>query len=125
MRIFVYEWATGGGLVEEPGPLPVTLLREGAAMIGALAPRLLRPEYRLTLDEAADYELLRRIYETLYRPGEPVDVIEALAYLDAHPEVARINAHVQQKTGNLYAQELAARVLAAQGGEGRAKRPAG
>lgn len=36
MQIFVYEWATGGGLVEEPGPLPTSLAREGAAMIGAL-----------------------------------------------------------------------------------------
>jgi hypothetical protein len=40
-------------------------------------------------------------------------VVEALAFLDAHPEIARINAHVQQKTGNLYAQELDGRVLAA------------
>jgi predicted ATP-grasp superfamily ATP-dependent carboligase len=37
MHIFLYEWATGGGLVEEPGALPPSLLREGAAMIGALA----------------------------------------------------------------------------------------
>src|SRR5690242_2487539 len=37
MKIFLYEWATGGGLVEEPGPLPASLVREGAAMIGALA----------------------------------------------------------------------------------------
>jgi predicted ATP-grasp superfamily ATP-dependent carboligase len=37
MRIFLYEWATGGGLVDEPGALPVSLLREGAAMIAALA----------------------------------------------------------------------------------------
>lgn len=44
MRIFLYEWATGGGLVEEPGPLPASLLREGAAMIGALAADLLRIE---------------------------------------------------------------------------------
>jgi spore coat polysaccharide biosynthesis protein SpsF len=78
-----------------------------------LDPRLLRPEFRLTLDEAADYELLKRIYSALYHNGKPVDVIEALAYLDTHPEVSRINAHVQQKTGNLYAQELDRRVLAA------------
>jgi predicted ATP-grasp superfamily ATP-dependent carboligase len=44
MQIFLYEWATGGGLVEEPGPLPASLLREGAAMIGALAGDLLRIE---------------------------------------------------------------------------------
>jgi tyramine---L-glutamate ligase len=37
MQIFVYEWATGGGLVEEHGTLPASLVREGSAMIGALA----------------------------------------------------------------------------------------
>ncbi len=37
MQIFVYEWATGGGLVEEHGALPTSLVREGAAMIGTLA----------------------------------------------------------------------------------------
>jgi predicted ATP-grasp superfamily ATP-dependent carboligase len=42
MRIFVYEWATGGGLVEEPGSLPSSLVREGAAMIGSLAADLAR-----------------------------------------------------------------------------------
>jgi tyramine---L-glutamate ligase len=42
MRIFLYEWATGGGLVEEPGQLPTSLVREGAAMIGALAADLVR-----------------------------------------------------------------------------------
>ncbi len=42
MRLFVYEWATGGGLVDEPGPLPVSLLREGTAMISALAADLVR-----------------------------------------------------------------------------------
>jgi predicted ATP-grasp superfamily ATP-dependent carboligase len=49
MRIFLYEWATGGGLVEEPGLLPASLVREGAAMMGALAADLLRVEgFRLT-----------------------------------------------------------------------------
>jgi tyramine---L-glutamate ligase len=42
MQIFVYEWATGGGLVEEPGPLPASLVREGSAMIGALVADLQR-----------------------------------------------------------------------------------
>lgn len=82
-----------------------------------LDPRLIRPEFRLTLDEAADYELLQRVYAALYREGKPVDVIEALAFLDAHPEIAAINAHVQQKTGNLYAEALDARVLAARRAE--------
>jgi hypothetical protein len=42
MHIFVYEWATGGGLVDAAGPVPGSLLREGAAMIGALAGDLAR-----------------------------------------------------------------------------------
>ena len=42
MHVFLYEWATGGGLVDEPGLVPASLVREGAAMIGALAADLLR-----------------------------------------------------------------------------------
>jgi predicted ATP-grasp superfamily ATP-dependent carboligase len=42
MHIFLYEWSTGGGLVGEPGALPASLVREGTAMIGALAADLVR-----------------------------------------------------------------------------------
>jgi predicted ATP-grasp superfamily ATP-dependent carboligase len=49
MHIFVYEWATGGGLVDAAGPVPGSLLREGAAMIGALAADLVRiPDFRVS-----------------------------------------------------------------------------
>jgi predicted ATP-grasp superfamily ATP-dependent carboligase len=44
MQIFLYEWATGGGLIEEPGALPASLVREGAAMISAVAADLVRIE---------------------------------------------------------------------------------
>jgi predicted ATP-grasp superfamily ATP-dependent carboligase len=37
MRLFLYEWITGGGLVEESGRLPASLLAEGSAMVAALA----------------------------------------------------------------------------------------
>jgi tyramine---L-glutamate ligase len=37
MHILLYEWATGGGLVDEPGALPASLLREGLAMVNAVA----------------------------------------------------------------------------------------
>lgn len=42
MHVFLYEWATGGGLVEEPGALPTSLVREGSAMVTAVAADLLR-----------------------------------------------------------------------------------
>ena len=37
MYVFLYEWITGGGLVEQPGRLPASMLAEGSAMISALA----------------------------------------------------------------------------------------
>jgi predicted ATP-grasp superfamily ATP-dependent carboligase len=37
MHVFLYEWVTGGGLAEQPGRLPASLLAEGSAMISALA----------------------------------------------------------------------------------------
>lgn len=82
-------------------------------------PGLYRPDFRLTLDEPADYEVLKAIYEALYREGEPVGVAEALRFLEAHPEIAAKNAQVMQKQGNLYAQELDARVLASRDRSGR------
>jgi predicted ATP-grasp superfamily ATP-dependent carboligase len=42
MHVFLYEWATGGGLVDEPGSPPGSLLREGTAMVRALAGDLAR-----------------------------------------------------------------------------------
>jgi predicted ATP-grasp superfamily ATP-dependent carboligase len=37
MHIFLYEWITGGALVDEAGRLPASMLAEGSAMIQALA----------------------------------------------------------------------------------------
>ena len=37
MHVFLYEWITGGALVDEAGRLPASMLAEGSAMIQALA----------------------------------------------------------------------------------------
>lgn len=42
MHFFLYEWCTGGGLVNEPGALPASLVREGAALAGVVAADLIR-----------------------------------------------------------------------------------
>src|SRR3990172_10656864 len=42
MHFFLYEWSSGGGLVNEPGALPASLVREGIALAGALAADLIR-----------------------------------------------------------------------------------
>jgi spore coat polysaccharide biosynthesis protein SpsF len=64
-----------------------------------LAPtKLDRPTLRLTVDEQADLELMRRVYAELYRPGHPIPLEAAVDLLDREPSWRGINAHVHQKT---------------------------
>jgi len=60
-------------------------------------PELLQGPYRMSVDVAADLEFMRRIYDELYQPGEPIDVRDAVRWLRDHPEVMAINAEVKQK----------------------------
>lgn len=75
MHIFVYEWATGGGLVDEPGPLPASLVREGAAMVAALVNDLQRiTGCRVTAFRDP------RIVQLTYGGCEIVDVLSSFAH---------------------------------------------
>lgn len=62
------------------------------------APHFLRhPEYRLTLDTEADYQLIKNIYEALY-PGKPAfDLYDITRFLEQEPELAVMNRHIAQK----------------------------
>ncbi len=62
---------------------------------------LLRPGYRLTVDEPEDVALMQALFDRLARPGHRVSAREAIALLDAEPELVRINAHLQHKAHNL------------------------
>lgn len=53
--------------------------------------------YRWTLDEASDYELIRRILEALLPVRPDFGWRDVVALLDAHPEWRDINAGVAQK----------------------------
>jgi len=55
-----------------------------------------RTDLRLTLDEAADYELLRRIYRDVDYDGV-VSLRDAVAYVDTNG-LATINEHVEQRS---------------------------
>lgn len=57
-----------------------------------------RPYYRLTLDYEQDLEVLRRLFGGLSRSRPAMTVEEIVAYLDAHPDVARLNAQVPSKS---------------------------
>lgn len=56
------------------------------------------PQYRLCVDTAEDFELIRRIFEALY-PKNPYFTLEdILRLLETHPDWLDLNAHIQQKT---------------------------
>lgn len=52
---------------------------------------------RLTLDYDVDFEVFRRIFEALDRPGHVASLTEVIAYLNAHPEVVAISAGLEER----------------------------
>ncbi|GLC87800.1 glycosyltransferase family protein [Lysinibacillus piscis] len=53
------------------------------------------PELRITLDTEEDYELIKAIAEHFQNPL--VSSEEVIRFLKANPEIAQINAHIEQK----------------------------
>ncbi|MFC7668499.1 hypothetical protein ACFQT0_14790 [Hymenobacter humi] len=52
--------------------------------------------FRITLDTAEDYEVLRLLIEQHH--ADQLNVADLLALLEAHPEIMALNAHIEQKT---------------------------
>lgn len=75
-------------------------------VLGTLPDDLYRPEYRLTVDEKEDVELMQALFERLQVPGRIVTTREAIQLLDREPELAQINAHLRHKAANLHSVKL-------------------
>jgi len=56
------------------------------------------PEYRLTLDEAEDYFLIRKIFEELYPIKKYFNYQDIFNFLKSHPELVLINKNIKHKT---------------------------
>ncbi|SDX67477.1 cytidylyltransferase domain-containing protein [Hymenobacter psychrophilus] len=54
-----------------------------------------RSAYRLTVDTAEDFELIRRLLEE--HQADALGAEELIALLEKHPELVAINAHIEQK----------------------------
>jgi spore coat polysaccharide biosynthesis protein SpsF len=59
-------------------------------------PELHWPELGITLDEKADYELLKKLYEDLSQRNENFSCYDIVRYLRANPELLKINQGVQR-----------------------------
>lgn len=55
------------------------------------------PELRLTVDTPADFELVTRIFDELYVPGQVFPLCDVVALLRRRPDLVAINADEQQK----------------------------
>jgi spore coat polysaccharide biosynthesis protein SpsF len=55
------------------------------------------PELRLTVDTPDDFELVSRIFEELYQPGQVFPLQAIVQLCRSRPDLVAINAHVQQK----------------------------
>lgn len=83
MHVFLYEWVTGGGLVDQSGKLPASMLAEGAAMLTAVAADLVAIEgAKVTLlrDMRLDHLVLPgcEVIE-IHSTGHRLEEIERLA----------------------------------------------
>jgi spore coat polysaccharide biosynthesis protein SpsF len=67
--------------------------RESFNVKGPLA----RESLRLTLDTQQDFDMLTKIYEKLYHPPAIVSLVDAVYFLDAHPDIVSMNKDVKQK----------------------------
>lgn len=56
---------------------------------------------RLTVDEEKDYTVVSRVFEALHRPGSLFGMDEAVAWLEAHPDVAGLNSGIARNEGYL------------------------
>ena len=54
-------------------------------------------DYRLCVDETADFELVSRIIADLHPSKPDFGWLDVIALLEAHPDWAHINRHVEQK----------------------------
>lgn len=63
----------------------------------AVAPRYIVDDIRLTVDEPRDYELARRVFETLHATKPAFTANDILDLFTRYPEWKQVNATVQQK----------------------------
>jgi spore coat polysaccharide biosynthesis protein SpsF len=54
---------------------------------------------RWTVDHAADFEVVQKVYEALWKPDKPFLMKDILGYFAAHPEVRALNEHFVGKEG--------------------------
>jgi spore coat polysaccharide biosynthesis protein SpsF (cytidylyltransferase family) len=56
----------------------------------------------LTVDNPEDLQVARLIYESIGKNGEPIPMRKIISFLNAHPEVVKINSHIMAGKAKLW-----------------------
>jgi spore coat polysaccharide biosynthesis protein SpsF (cytidylyltransferase family) len=56
-------------------------------------------KYRVTVDERADFEVVKRIIQYFGKRGQEPNISQVKRYLDSHVELKRMNAHIVRNEG--------------------------
>ena len=54
---------------------------------------------RWTVDEPEDFEFIEKVYEGLYSKNKAFNMSDVLAYLQVHPNLTKINTHIERNEG--------------------------
>ena len=72
-----------------------------AALVQSRVPApayLINKPHRLTVDTRSDLTLMEKIFDEFYTPASPLlDLEKVIQFLDAHPDISKINADTPQK----------------------------
>jgi spore coat polysaccharide biosynthesis protein SpsF len=60
-------------------------------------PQIHAPDIRLSLDTKSDYELITKVYDSLYQKGKCFFVKDIVTFLRSNPELCLINKDIKQK----------------------------
>ena len=63
---------------------------------------LQRSDLRLTVDNPEDLQVARLIYESIGKNGEPIPMKKIISFLNAYPEVVKINSHIMAGKAKLW-----------------------
>jgi spore coat polysaccharide biosynthesis protein SpsF len=58
---------------------------------------LMRPEYRITVDELLDLKMVRALITGIGRDPLSINITDVVNFLDANPRIARLNNNVRQR----------------------------
>jgi len=61
-----------------------------------------RPDIRLTVDYPEDLIVAREVYESLKKPGEYINVVDIIDYMDAHPKLKELNGWIDAGIGRIW-----------------------